>query len=61
MVAISRDDRRAACISPNRLESSGLRHPDSDAAFDCMQAPPALDYGAEALSSRSRYQNCSVA
>ena len=43
MVVISRDDRQAACVSPNRLESIFLKYQDADPAVDCMQAPPALD------------------
>jgi len=42
MVVISRDDRQAACVSPNRLESSCVRHPVAGPPFDCMQAPLAL-------------------
>ena len=42
MVMISRDDRQAACVSPNRLESSFLRDYRVDPSGDCMQAPPAL-------------------
>jgi|688.fasta_scaffold733671_2 hypothetical protein len=44
MVAISRDHRQAACISPNRLESSVARHPVADAAVDCMPAPFGLHW-----------------
>ena len=42
MVAISRDDRQAACVSPKRPKSSFAKIPGAVLAFDCMQAPPGL-------------------
>ena len=42
MLAISRDDRQAACVSQKRLSSSFLWHEDAVAAIDCMRAPPGL-------------------
>jgi hypothetical protein len=42
MVAISRDDRQAACVSLKRLKRSFLQIPDAGTAINCMQAPPGL-------------------
>jgi len=61
MGAISRDDRQAACLSPNRLGRSFVRHPDADAALIVCRHRLAYTDDSEILSSRSRYQNCSVA